>query len=76
MFTKVKTFNVNTKLFNKKEVAQDATNLEGRFRKSRNHKNHVANINFYFDNSKYFIHNCIFLTLSSLHNAFCLHYDA
>ena len=46
MFTKVKTFNVNTKLF-----------------KSRNHKNHVANINFYFDNSKYFIHNCIFFNI-------------
>lgn len=46
MFTKVKTFNVNAKLFNKKRLVQDATNLEGRFRKSRNHKNHVANINY------------------------------
>lgn len=63
MFTKVKTFNVNTKLFNKKEVGAGCYQLEGRFRKSRNHKNHVANINFYFDNSKYFIHNCIFFNI-------------
>ena len=38
----------------KKRLVQDATNLEGRFRKLRNHKKGIAKIRFYFIICKFY----------------------